>query len=66
MKLADLKSKCIYFLGMEYEELRNRIINYGKLSYRNGYRDGYFEGIVTGSVIIICGVLLVKTINHHK
>lgn len=59
--LICLKAKYIYFLGMNYEELRDRISNYGKLSYRNGYRDGYFEGLLTGCIMGVLGALVIKS-----
>jgi thiamine transporter ThiT len=39
------------------KELEEKIINYGKLSFNNGYKDGFFTGLVTGCLITLMGVL---------
>ena len=40
----------------------DKIINYGRLSYENGFKDGYFSGLVTGSLLTMLGVLIAKTV----
>ncbi len=49
-----------YFLAMYDEGLADRIRNYGRLSYSNGWKDGYLVGIITGSCIGILGVFAAK------
>ncbi len=50
----------IYFLAMYDEGLADRIRNYGRMSYSNGWTDGYVFGLITGSCIGILGVFAVK------
>ncbi len=54
--------KYYLFLSMYDEGLADRIRNYGRLSYSNGYKDGYLIGLITGSFIGIFGVFAVKTL----
>jgi hypothetical protein len=42
------------------KELEERIKNYGRLSFSNGYKDGFMTGLVTGCLITMLGVLVVK------
>jgi hypothetical protein len=49
-----------YFLAMYDEGLADRIRNYGRMSYSNGWTDGYVVGIITGSCIGILGGLAIK------
>jgi hypothetical protein len=42
------------------KELKDRIINYGRLSFNNGYKEGFMTGLVTGCLITMLGVLVVK------
>jgi hypothetical protein len=44
------------------EELADRIRNYGRLSYSNGWKEGYIVGLITGTCIGILGSLAVKSI----
>jgi hypothetical protein len=44
------------------EELEEKIKNYGRLSYNNGFKDGFFIGICMGSVISIISILATKTL----
>jgi hypothetical protein len=44
------------------KDLEEKIKNYGKLSFNNGYKDGFFTGLVTGCLITMVGVLCGKTL----
>lgn len=51
-----------YFLAMYDEGLADRIRNYGRLWYSNGYKDGYIVGVITGTFIGIFSVFAVKSL----
>ena len=42
------------------EGLADRIRNYGRMSYSNGWTDGYVVGIITGTFIGILSGLAIK------
>ncbi len=42
------------------KELEDKIKNYGRLSFNNGYKDGFLTGLVTGCLISMLSVLVVK------
>lgn len=44
------------------EELVEKIKNYGRLSYNNGFKDGFFIGICMGGVISIISIMATKTL----
>ncbi len=44
-----------------FEDFFDRVKQYGRLSYMNGYRDGYREGIYNGVFIGITTSLLAGT-----
>jgi hypothetical protein len=48
------------------KEDAEKILNYGQISYENGFRDGYKVGVITGCLTTIIGtvslVLISKTL----
>jgi hypothetical protein len=44
-------------------DLADRVRNYGRLSYNNGYKDGYLSGLLTGCFIGILGVFATKALQ---
>jgi hypothetical protein len=53
-----VKIKMISFFRMFSKEDAEKIRNYGRLSYDNGYKDGYGHGMVMGGVFVISGVAI--------
>jgi hypothetical protein len=45
------------------EEDKELILNYGRLSYENGFRDGYSKGLITACFITIIGICTLKVIH---
>ena len=40
-----------------------KIFNYGRLSYENGYRDGYMLGLVVSCFIVIASICIIKILH---
>jgi hypothetical protein len=47
------------------KEDAEKIRNYGRLSYENGYKDGYLYGSIVGCVITISGAIIATYLSKY-